>query len=73
MKCIACKSDLNPFDSWRSKSISSDKIYQIDFCKCGLGKTIIEDYKEIEVTNLDQYNNLEARIKIYYKNLPLVE
>lgn len=49
--------------------MSGDKEYQIDFCVCGLGKTLLADNQEVNQINDLIYNDLESRINVYFRDL----
>lgn len=69
MKCIACNRKWEPLENWKTPGMFTGKEYTVEFCTCGLGKTIIDQPNEVEQVNANMYDNLEDRIKIYYKEL----
>jgi 2-polyprenyl-3-methyl-5-hydroxy-6-metoxy-1,4-benzoquinol methylase len=67
--CIACNRIWQPTKEWKTKGMFSEKLYAIEFCECGLGKTKIDSLEDLTEVNANMYDNLEDRIKIYYKEL----
>lgn len=70
MKCIACNNEVFPKYSYYIKGVDS-KMYYIDFCTCGLGRTRISlssDAKKTPTNELS-FDSLIDRIKIYYDYL----
>jgi SAM-dependent methyltransferase len=68
MKCIACQKDWKPVDSWEVKSIFGEEKFNIEFCECDLGKTIINTEIALQEANASMYDNVQDRVKIYFKN-----
>jgi len=71
MKCISCGDEFIESRRIQINSIKDNKVkIPISFCKCGLGKTIYDYNSESLLNfNLNIYNNLDDRIKIYYSKL----
>lgn len=68
MKCIACNKDWKPVNTWLVKSFILDNEFKVEFCSCDLGKTIINSNIDLESVNASIYDDIQNRIKIYYKN-----
>jgi len=69
--CIACNKEYSAERSIKAKSVTNNNWYTIEFCKCGLGKTIIEGSVEQELrqANSEMYDDIERRVRIYYGKL----
>lgn len=69
MKCIACNTENLNDRSILVHGMDGTKDYKINFCRCGLGKTELEDSTELTKINEKVYNDLESRIHVYYRDL----
>src|SRR5687767_1448394 len=69
--CIVCNKEIEVVKTIKAISNTNAKWYDIVYCKCGLGKTMVDgDYTtELMQANADMYDSVEERIKIYYGKL----
>ncbi|HGJ63827.1 TPA: class I SAM-dependent methyltransferase [bacterium] len=68
-QCIACGKDHFPVRDIKVYDPNTKRDYYIEFCICGLGKTRIDDTSVISEVNIEIYNSIETRIKLYYNKL----
>jgi 2-polyprenyl-3-methyl-5-hydroxy-6-metoxy-1,4-benzoquinol methylase len=69
MNCIVCNREWKPIDRWTTLGMFNGNEFQIEFCECGVGKTILKSKEDLVEVNSNMYDNLENRIKVYYRDL----